>query len=149
MSDLISPEHRSWNMSRIGSKDTKIEIMVRKYLFSKGYRFRKNDKRYPGKPDIVLPKYRIVIFVNGCFWHQHPGCKNATIPKSNIEFWQKKLRRNAENDEKNNKILSEMGWNVITLWECDLKRNFEFCMEELIKNIEDSIHDNKNISNKR
>ena len=82
MSDSISPEHRSWNMSRIRGKDTKIEVMVRKYLFSKGFRFRKNDKRYPGKPDVVLPKYRTVIFVNGCFWHHHEGCKNATIPKS-------------------------------------------------------------------
>lgn len=86
MSDSISPEHRSWNMSRIRSKDTKIEVMVRKYLFSKGYRFRKNDKRYPGKPDVVLPKYHTAIFVNGCFWHQHEGCKNATIPKSRSLF---------------------------------------------------------------
>ena len=86
MSDSITPEHRSWNMRQIRGKDTKIEIKVRKYLFSKGFRFRKNDKRYPGKPDVVLPKYHTVIFVNGCFWHQHKGCKNATIPKTRTEF---------------------------------------------------------------
>ena len=101
MSDTISPEHRSWNMSRIRNKDTKIEVLVRKYLFSRGYRFRKNDKRYPGKPDVVLPKYHVVIFVNGCFWHQHPGCKNATMPKSNTEFWKEKLGKNVTNDSKN------------------------------------------------
>ena len=86
MSDTISPEHRSWNMSRIRNKDTKIEVLVRKYLFSIGYRFRKNDKRYPGKPDVVLPKYKTVIFVNGCFWHRHSGCKDATIPKTRTDF---------------------------------------------------------------
>ena len=82
MSDKLTPEKRSWNMSRIKGKDTKIEVEVRKYLFSKGYRFRKNDKRYPGKPDIVLPKYHVVIFVHGCFWHRHEGCKDATTPKT-------------------------------------------------------------------
>ena len=138
MSDLISPEHRSWNMSRIRNKDTKIEVIVRKYLFSKGYRFRKNDKRYPGKPDVVLPKYHTAIFVNGCFWHQHPGCKNATMPKSNTEFWKQKLGRNVANDLRNVERLSEMGWNVITLWECDLERDFEACMEKLINEIENS-----------
>lgn len=135
MSDSITQEHRSWNMSRIRNKDTKIEVIVRKYLFSKGYRFRKNDKRYPGKPDIVLPKYHVVIFVNGCFWHQHPGCKNATMPKSNTEFWQKKLERNVSNDVNNIKILSEMGWHVITLWECELEKDFEGCMERVLTEI--------------
>lgn len=136
MSDTITPEHRSWNMSRIRNKDTKIEVLVRKYLFSKGYRFRKNDKRYPGKPDVVLPKYHIVIFVNGCFWHQHPGCKNATMPKSNTEFWKEKLEKNVTNDSKNIEKLSSMGWKVITLWECELEKDFETCMEKLIDEIE-------------
>lgn len=136
MSDTISPEHRSWNMSRIRNKDTKIEVLVRKYLFSRGYRFRKNDKRYPGKPDVVLPKYHVVIFVNGCFWHQHPGCKNATMPKSNTEFWKEKLGKNVTNDSKNIEKLSSMGWKVITLWECELEKDFEACMEKLIDEIE-------------
>ena len=81
MADHISPEHRSWNMQQIKAKDTKIEVQVRSWLFSRGFRFRKNDKRYPGKPDIVLPKYKTVIFINGCFWHRHEDCKYATVPK--------------------------------------------------------------------
>ena len=98
MSDKLTPEKRSWNMSRIKGKDTKIEVEVRKYLFSKGYRFRKNDKRYPGKPDIVLPKYHVAIFVHGCFWHRHEGCKDATTPKTRTEFWLEKFDKNVKND---------------------------------------------------
>lgn len=135
MSDSISKERRSWNMSRIRNRDTKIEVLVRQYLFLKGYRFRKNDKRYPGKPDVVLPKYRTVIFVNGCFWHQHPGCKNATMPKTNTEFWKSKLERNVFNDQKNERLLVEMGWNVVTLWECDLEKNFVATMDKLIEEL--------------
>lgn len=132
MSDSITPEHRSWNMSRIRGKDTKIEVMVRKYLFSKGYRFRKNDKRYPGKPDVVLPKYHTVIFVNGCFWHHHEGCKNATMPKTRTEFWKEKLGKNVANDRKHVRLLEEAGWNVITLWECELEKDFEGRMNTVI-----------------
>lgn len=99
MSDKLTPEKRSWNMSRIKGKDTKIEVEVRKYLFSKGYRFRKNDKRYPGKPDIVLPKYHVAIFVHGCFWHRHEGCKDATTPKTRTEFWLEKFDKNVKNDQ--------------------------------------------------
>ena len=99
MSDKLTPEKRSWNMSRIIGKDTKIEVEVRKYLFSKGYRFRKNDKRYPGKPDIVLPKYHVAIFVHGCFWHRHEGCKDATTPKTRTEFWLEKFDKNVKNDQ--------------------------------------------------
>ncbi len=135
MSDSISPEHRSWNMSRIRGKDTKIEVMVRKYLFSKGYRFRKNDKRYPGKPDVVLPKYHTVIFVNGCFWHHHEGCKNATIPKTRTEFWNEKLGKNVANDIKHVRLLEEAGWNVITIWECELEKDFEGRMNAVIDNM--------------
>ena len=98
MADKLSPEKRSWNMSRIKGKDTAIEVRVRKYLFSQGFRYRKNVKELPGKPDIVLPKYHTVVFVNGCFWHRHQGCKYAYMPKSRIEFWQKKFNRNVEND---------------------------------------------------
>ena len=135
MSDSLTAQRRSWNMSRIKGKDTKIEISVRKYLFAKGFRFRKNDKRYPGKPDVVLPKYKTVIFVNGCFWHRHPGCKDATIPKTRTEFWLEKLNKNVANDEKNIKLLTDDGWSVIVLWECELEKNFEETMEKTIKSI--------------
>ena len=123
MVDKFSKEVRSYNMSRIRSKDTKPEILVRSYLFSKGLRFRKNDKRYPGSPDIVLPKYKTMVFVHGCFWHLHDGCRYARIPKSIVEYWEKKLYRNKERDEHNQKELEEMGWNVITVWECELKKD--------------------------
>ena len=123
MTDRITPEKRSWNMSRIKGKDTKIEVEVRSWLFSRGFRFRKNDKRYPGKPDIVLPKYKTVIFINGCFWHRHAGCKYATTPKTRTEFWLEKFERNVRNDELHRQQLEDMGWKVITIWECQLKRN--------------------------
>lgn len=136
MVDKVSKEVRSYNMSQIRSKDTKPEILVRRYLFSKGLRFRKNDKRYPGSPDVVLPKYKTIIFVNGCFWHLHEGCKYAVIPKSNVDFWKKKLYKNRERDEENQKKLKEMGWNVITVWECELKKdNCEQTLEKLYKQI--------------
>ena len=126
MSDKLTPEKRSWNMSRIKGKDTKIEVEVRKYLFSKGYRFRKNDKRYPGKPDIVLPKYHVAIFVHGCFWHRHEGCKDATTPKTRTEFWLEKFDKNVKNDQIKQNKLREPGWKVIVIWECELKKNFIF-----------------------
>ncbi len=130
--DKLSPEKRSWNMSRIKGKDTKIEVTVRKYLFSKGFRFRKNDKRYPGRPDIVLPKYKTAIFVNGCFWHMHEGCKQARLPGSNTDFWKTKLDKNVANDKKHQQQLCEMGWNYIVLWECELEKDFDEVMEKTI-----------------
>lgn len=137
MTDRITPEKRSWNMRRIKGKDTKIEVEVRSWLFSRGFRFRKNDKRYPGKPDIVLPKYKTVIFINGCFWHRHTGCKYATTPKTRTEFWLEKFERNVRNDELHRQQLEDMGWKVITIWECQLKRNsFEITlgnMENMIR----------------
>ena len=120
--DVHSKETRSYNMSRIKGKDTKPEVLVRKYLFSKGLRFRKNDKRYPGHPDIVLPKYKTIIFVHGCFWHFHENCRYAVMPSSNVDFWKKKLNGNRLRDERNKKALTEMGWNVIVIWECQLKK---------------------------
>lgn len=131
MSDKLTPEHRSWNMSRIKGKDTKIEVIVRQYLFSKGYRFRKNDKRYPGKPDIVLPKYKTAIFIHGCFWHRHSGCKNATVPKTRTEFWNDKFEKNVRNDRIKQEQLEQMGWKVIIIWECELEKNFLQTMEAL------------------
>lgn len=136
MVDKFSKEVRSYNMSRIRSKDTKPEILVRSYLFSRGLRFRKNDTRYPGSPDIVLPKYNTIVFVHGCFWHLHEGCKYARIPKSNVDYWKNKLYRNRERDERNLKELKEMGWNVIIVWECDLKKDKrEHTLEELYSQI--------------
>ncbi len=119
-------------MSRIKGKDTKMEVRVRKYLFSKGYRFRKNDKRYPGKPDIVLPKYKTVVFINGCFWHMHKNCKQARLPKSNVDFWKEKLERNVANDLKHENEIRDMGWIPITLWECELEKDFEGVMNRFI-----------------
>lgn len=133
--DSLTPEKRSWNMSRIKGKDTSIEVKVRKYLFSKGFRFRKNDKRYPGKPDIVLPKYKTVIFINGCFWHMHSGCKQGRLPKSNVEYWRKKLEKNVLNDKLHIQQIERMGWSSIVLWECELKKDFDGVMEKLLKQL--------------
>ena len=119
--DVLTPEQRHKNMSRIRGQDTKPEEIVRKYLFSKGFRYRKNDRRYPGKPDIVLPKYRVVIFINGCFWHQHAGCRYASIPKSRQDFWLPKLRGNVERDQQNIDALTKSGWRVIVVWECEIR----------------------------
>lgn len=121
MADTKTPAERSENMSRIRSTNTKPEEIVRKYLFSKGFRYRKNDKRYPGKPDIVLPKYQTVIFVNGCFWHMH-GCSRSRLPKSNQEYWRPKIERNIERDADAKKKLEAEGWKVIVIWECELKK---------------------------
>ena len=121
MTDVHSPETRSYNMSQIKGKDTKPEELVRKYLFSKGFRYRKNDKKLPGRPDIVLPKYKTVIFVNGCFWHKHEGCKYFVWPKNNADFWKQKIIGNVRRDEKNYQRLLQMGWKIITVWECELK----------------------------
>lgn len=117
----LTPENRSRNMSKIRGTDTKPEIIVRKFLFSKGLRFRKNDKRYPGTPDIVLPKYNTIIFVNGCFWHGHAGCRNFTMPKTNSEFWNNKLNANVIRDHENYETLKQMGWHVLVIWECELE----------------------------
>ena len=123
MADVLTPEQRSYNMSCIRSKNTKPEEIVRKYLFSKGFRYRKNDARLPGKPDVVLPKYKTVIFVNGCFWHKHEGCKYFVWPKNNADFWKNKISANVERDQRNYTALQEMGWKVILVWECELKGN--------------------------
>ena len=119
--DVKSKEARSFNMSRIRNKDTKPEELVRKYLFSHGFRYRKNDRCLPGKPDIVLPKYKTVIFVNGCFWHGHEGCKYFVWPKNNADFWKGKISGNISRDIKIIAELNSLGWLVITIWECELK----------------------------
>ena len=136
VADKFSKEKRSYIMSRIRGKDTKPEILVRSYLFRRGLRFRKNDRRYPGSPDVVLPKYRTIVFVHGCFWHLHEGCKYARIPKSNVEYWENKLYRNRERDEQNKKELEDMGWTIITVWECQLKKDKQDeTLEELYNQI--------------
>ena len=119
--DVHDKKTRSYNMSRIRGRNTKPEEMVRKYLFSKGYRYRKNDKRLPGSPDIVLPKYRTAIFVNGCFWHGHNGCKYFVWPQNNNEFWKKKITDNQARDHIKEKQLADLGYRVIIVWECELK----------------------------
>ena len=123
MGDVHSKEIRSYNMSRIKGKNTKPEELVRKYLFAQGFRYRKNDSRLPGKPDIVLPKYRTVIFVNGCFWHHHEGCKYFRWPENNAEFWQNKISRNEERDKKVHAELTAAGWKVLDIWECERKKD--------------------------
>ena len=122
MADVHSKDTRSYNMSRIRSHDTKPETVVRKYLFCRGLRYRKNDKRYSGCPDIVLPKHKTIVFINGCFWHKHVGCRYYVQPKSNTEFWDKKLEKNRLRDEKNIVQLRTAGWRVIVVWECELKQ---------------------------
>lgn len=120
-------------MSHIRGANTTIEILVRKYLFGNGFRFRKNDKKLPGKPDVVLQKYKTVIFINGCFWHHHKNCKLAYIPKTNTDFWMNKFERNIRNDKKHSLELRKMGYHVITIWECKLRENFEREMSRVIR----------------
>lgn len=119
--DVHDKKTRSYNMSRIKGKNTKPEEIVRKYLFAQGFRYRKNDKRLPGTPDIVLPKYKTVIFVNGCFWHGHEGCKYFVWPQNNAEFWKEKIETNIIRDKKETDALHNLGWNVLVIWECELK----------------------------
>jgi len=126
MTDVHSKEVRSYNMSRIRSKDTKPELIVRRFLFSHGFRYRLHVKDLPGKPDIVLPKYRTVIFVNGCFWHGHKGCKYFVLPKTRTEWWKEKIQETIKRDERALKALKDQGWIAQIIWECELvqdKRN--------------------------
>ena len=123
MSDTMTPAQRSYNMSRIRSRNTSPERAVRHALWHKGYRYRLNDKRLPGSPDLVLPKYRAVIFINGCFWHGHRGCTKYVEPKTNAGFWKEKIARNIARDELNARRLDTLAWTVITVWECELGKN--------------------------
>lgn len=121
--DILTPEKRSWNMSRIRGGNIKPEIAVRSMLYHMGYRFRISDKILPGKPDIVLPKYRAVIFDHGCFWHRHRGCKYTYTPKSRSDFWEQKFEGNVMRDKNNLSLLKKAGWLPIVVWECEIKRN--------------------------
>lgn len=129
-------------MSQIRSTDSKPETLVRKYLFSKGLRYRKNVKTLPGKPDIVLPKYKTIVLVNGCFWHGHKDCKYFVMPKTNVEFWENKINTNIARDRVTYDNLSKLGWNVIIVWECDLKKDkrentLEYLYYNIIRNIKE------------
>ena len=119
--DILTQKQRHCNMAAIRGKDTKPEMLVRKFLFSRGFRYRLNHPRLPGHPDLVLRKYRTVIFVNGCFWHGHEDCKYFRLPKTNIDFWKNKIEQNKERDKKEQCQLAAMGWHCITVWECQLK----------------------------
>ncbi|AYZ13068.1 DNA mismatch endonuclease Vsr [Chryseobacterium arthrosphaerae] len=131
--DKHNKQTRSYNMSQIKGKNTKPEILVRKFLFANGFRYRLHDKKLQGKPDIVLRKYNTVIFVHGCFWHGHDGCKKFVIPKTRTDFWLNKINTNISNDNKNIEALKKDGWNVITIWECEIKN--EVKMQKLLKQI--------------
>ena len=137
MADTMTPVQRSRCMSAVKGKDTKPEMIVRKYLFSKGLRFRIHVKKLAGSPDIVLPKYKIVIFVNGCFWHGHDGCKYSRLPKSNDFFWEQKIRTNKARDIANDYVLQTEGWKIIHIWECEIKKvkDREKILETLYKQI--------------
>lgn len=140
MSDSFTPDQRHNCMSRIRSRDTKPEKKVRQSLFRSGFRFRVNVKTLPGTPDILLPKYRTVIFINGCFWHGHKGCKYYTTPETNTDFWVDEVRKNKERDALNNQRLESLSWSIITIWECELKSKvFDSTMERVIA----ELHQNK------
>ena len=132
--DNMSKEQRSYTMSRIRSKETKPKKLIRLVLHKLGFRFRKNVKELPGKPDIVLPKYKTVIFIHGCFWHQHPNCHYATMPKTNLNYWDSKLARNKKNDEENSNKLTIEGCIVIPVWECEVRKDISEVIGR-IKNI--------------
>lgn len=136
MSDHLTAEKRSWNMSHIRSTNSKPETLVRKYLFSKGFRYRKNVEQLPGCPDIVLPKYKTVIFVNGCFWHKH-DCPRFVWPSSNTEYWRPKILGNVERDKKNYLELKSLGWDVLIIWECELKKKN---IDDTMNRIESQLH---------
>jgi DNA mismatch endonuclease (patch repair protein) len=135
--DRLSRERRSWNMGRIPSCDTRPEIIVRSALHRLGFRFRLHGKVLPGKPDIVLPKWRHVIFVHGCFWHRHSGCKKTYTPKSRIEFWSNKFEQNVARDESVQSELERLGWSVSTIWECETEnpKAFSEAVRSLAKRI--------------
>jgi DNA mismatch endonuclease, patch repair protein len=135
MADSLSPERRSWNMSRIRSRDTKPELLLRSKLHRAGLRFRVHRRNLPGNPDIVLPKYSTVIFVHGCYWHRHKGCKNATTPSTRTGFWEAKFANNIKRDEQNILALKAAGWQPLVIWECELKRDPNRVLKDIEKKL--------------
>jgi DNA mismatch endonuclease (patch repair protein) len=140
--DIWSEQKRSEVMRNILSKNTKPEIVLRSWLFNKGYRFRIHMKSLAGKPDIVFLKFKIVIFVHGCFWHKHQNCSDGRIPKTNINYWGSKLQKNIENDMKNEEILRKAGWDVIVVWECEIQKKPEVVLARIISRMDLKIHTN-------
>lgn len=145
MSDTMTPEQRHHCMAAIRGKDTKPEVLVRKFLFAKGLRFRVCNRKLPGTPDIVLPKYKTVIFIDGCFWHGHEGCKYYRLPKTNVAFWKSKIETNKARDIKTGDALMNAGWNVIRLWECEICQ--KATCAELLENLYDCIIGNAHTQN--
>lgn len=135
--DRLSKQHRSWNMARIRGRNTKPEVAVRSLLHRMGFRFRLHAQDLPGRPDILLPKYRTALFVHGCFWHRHPGCKFAYHPKSRTAFWTQKFKANVARDKKTRAALRGLGWNVVVVWECEL-RNMDALAERLESELADA-----------
>lgn len=135
MADILTPEKRSWNMSRIKGKNTKPEVLLRSLLHQAGFRFRIHADNLPGKPDIVLPRYNTAIFVNGCFWHRHKNCKYAYSPKSRQTFWQEKFARTIQRDQEKTEKLIKDGWQVRTVWECELKNYPDGVVAEITHNL--------------
>ena len=142
MADCLTPEQRHKAMAAIHSSSTKPELKLRRALWRLGFRYRINEKHLPGKPDIVLPKYRTVVFIHGCFWHGHKDCKNYTVPKTNTEFWMAKFARNQERDQEVWRKLEAKGWSVIIVWECQLKKAV---LEETVNHVADEIRHNGEI----
>lgn len=140
MVDRISEERRSWNMSRIRGKDTSPELQLRSLLHGAGYRFRLHYKKLPGRPDIVLKKYRTVIFVHGCYWHRHSGCSNATTPGTRTEFWQAKFDGTVERDKRKAKELRALGWRVITVWECELEKSPQVVLDNIHRELDREVY---------
>lgn len=142
MADRQTKEQRSYTMSRIRKTDTKPELLVRKYLFKNGLRYRLYGKGLPGKPDIVMSRIKTVIFVNGCFWHAHEGCKLNRLPKSRQEYWMPKIKGNVDRDQQNRKKLADLGWTAITVWECELSKiNYEQTLDKLVLQLKKKFKD--------
>lgn len=135
MADRISPEHRSWNMSRIRNKDTRPEKHLRSLLHRAGFRFRLHASNLPGKPDLILPRYHTVIFVHGCYWHRHPGCKNAAIPGTRTDFWVAKFQGTVKRDREVADKLINQGWRVIIVWECELENNSDSVIQKICQEL--------------
>ena len=137
--DIWDKNKRSEVMSKIRSKDTKPELALRKALFARGFRYRVNVQNLPGKPDIVLPKYKTIIFLHGCFWHRHEGCKYAYTPKTNTKFWVDKITSNKDRDKINLQKLTALGWNVLTVWECEIRHTYKHDLTPLVDRVEADI----------
>ncbi|MDT0645785.1 DNA mismatch endonuclease Vsr [Zunongwangia sp. F260] len=140
MADVHDKKTRSYNMSQIKGKDTKPEMLVRKFLHSNGFRYKLHEKKLPGKPDIVLPKYKTIIMVHGCFWHGHEDCKYFKIPKTRTEWWTEKIEKTKNKDQENEGKLKDLGWKIIQIYECDLKsEKINNTLENLLKKITDGV----------